>query len=78
LLVSVPFWTSEAIKLSIFDFISDGDGGDDEEDEEASLCNALLMLVSAVLSALSSDELIVPSDTSDVSSFSSMSKGDWG
>jgi hypothetical protein len=36
------------------------------------------MLVSAVLSALSSDELIVPSDTSDVSSFSSMSKGDWG
>jgi hypothetical protein len=69
LLVSAPFCSSEEIKLSIFDFISDGDGGDDEEDVEASLCSALLMLVIAVLSALSSDELTVPSETSDVSSF---------
>ena len=56
--------------------MSDGDGGVDED--EASLCNSLLMLLSAELNALSSDELMVPADTSDVSSFWSMLNGeDW-
>jgi hypothetical protein len=54
--------------------MSDGEGGPDED--EASLCNSLLMLLSAELNALSSDELIVPADTSDVSWFCSMVKGD--
>jgi hypothetical protein len=47
------------------DFMSDGEGR--PEDDEASLCNWLLMLLSAELKALSSDELMVPADTSDVS-----------
>ena len=47
--------------------MSAADGGVDDDD--ASLCNALLMLSSAELNILSSDELIVPFDTSDVSSF---------
>jgi len=49
------------------DFMSDGEGR--PEDDEAPLCNWPLMLLSAALKALSSDELTVPEDTSDVSSF---------
>jgi hypothetical protein len=60
--------------LSIVDFTSDGDGGPDED--EASLCNSLLMLLSAELNALSSDELMVPADTSDVSAFWSTLNGE--
>jgi hypothetical protein len=60
--------------LSIVDFMSDGDGGVDED--EASLCNSLLMLLSAELNALSSDELMVPADTSDVSSLWSILNGE--
>jgi hypothetical protein len=71
LLVSLPFCTSCAIKLSIFDFMSDGDGGEDDE----LLCSALLMSVSAELSALLSDELIVPLDTCDVSSSLEQAQG---
>lgn len=56
------------------DCICEGDGGPEEDD--ASLCSSLLMEVSAELNALSSDELMVPADTSDVSSFCSMVKGD--
>ena len=47
--------------------MSDGEGGPDEDD--ASLCRSLLMVLSAELNALSSEELMVPADTSDVSSF---------
>lgn len=74
LLVSEPFWTCCWIKLSRVDCMSDGEGG--PEEDEASLCNSLLMLLSAELKALSSDELMVPLDTSDVSSFCSMLKGE--
>lgn len=49
------------------DCIWDGDGGPDDDDDERSLCNSLPMLLSAELNALSSDELMVPFDTSDVS-----------
>ena len=43
------------------DCICVGEGGPDED--EASLCNSLLMVVSAEFKALSSDELMVPEDT---------------
>lgn len=55
--------------------MSDGEGGVDEDD--ASLCSSLLMMLSAELNALSSDELMVPEDTSEVSSFCSMLKGEY-
>jgi hypothetical protein len=54
--------------------MSDGEGGPD--DDEASLCRSLLMVLIAELNALSSDELIVPAETSEVSLFCSMVKGD--
>ena len=59
------------------DWISDGDGGP-EEDEEPPPCSSLLIVLSAELNALSSDELMVPADTSDVSWFCSMVRGDGG
>jgi hypothetical protein len=59
--------------------MSAGEGREDPEawPDCASLCNALLMSLSAELKAPWSDELIVPAETSDASSFWSRSNGDW-
>jgi hypothetical protein len=74
LLIKAPFCTCCEIRLLIVDCMSDGEGGPDED--EASLCRSLLMVLSAEFNALSSDELMVPAETSEVSSFCSMVKGD--
>lgn len=55
--------------------MSEEDGGPD--DDVASLCRLLLMLCSAEESALSSDELMAPPETSELNVFSSLLSGDW-
>jgi hypothetical protein len=57
------------------DRISEGDGGPDDVD--ASLCRLLLMFCRAEDSALSSDELTVPADTSELNVVSNKLSGDW-
>jgi len=59
--------------------MSAGDGREAPDDwlDEASLWSELSMALSAELRAPASDELIVPAETSDASSFWSLSSGDW-
>ena len=75
LLVSVPLCTCCEIRPLMVDCICDRRGRP-RRGRRASLCSSLLMVLSAELNALSSDELMVPADTWDVSWFCSMVRGD--
>lgn len=75
-LVSLPLDTSFWMRSSIFDCISSGEGGVEELELELLLFIAESMSSSADESADSSLELIVPAETSLVSSLLSMSSGE--
>jgi hypothetical protein len=71
----LPLCTCDAIRSLIFDLSSEGECRD-EPPLDASLFSAVSILLSALLNALWSDELIVPADTSDASSLCKRSSGE--